>query len=402
MKFDFDNALLPPVYKRNNADCYLDPIRKRLVYVTPEETVRQKVIYHLINELEVPPEMIAVEERLSHFGIESNKRADILILGLDKDGNYSPIAVIECKAPGVCLGDYAATQVIEYSELLLCSYVMLVNDCEAQYCRYDNDKKDYIIIEDFPKYKEMLEGYYVELPPVEPCSRTPFNELEKYVLENREDYSFNISTKTPMNLAVPAMNLLEAFWIDTERKMPSKNYQIFTLIEDYGIRVLSYGNASGGVFSGAYRSFLIEYKGNTEFVSFGFSSYCTYNKPDDIKTCLNIGIDTEESSHHSLQLVLDDNVTVNGDKLKFYHHGRIAVGNIGSGKIEELRIFTESIYPKIVFGNKFYLGCLTHNRLWTLDDPEVVDLFENLISYALIRDEYRKHLKSNNKAKKSK
>ena len=87
MKFDFDKALLPPVYKRNNADCYLDPIRKRLVYVTPEETVRQKVIYYLLNELNVPSEMIAVEEHLSHFGVKSNKRADILILGLDKDKN---------------------------------------------------------------------------------------------------------------------------------------------------------------------------------------------------------------------------------------------------------------------------------------------------------------------------
>lgn len=402
MKFDFDKALLPPVYKRNNSDCYLDPIRKRLVCVTPEETVRQKVIYHLINELEVPPEMIAVEEHLSHFGIKSNKRADILILGLDKDEILYPIAVIECKAPGVCLGDYAAIQVIEYSELLLCSYVMLVNDCEAQYCRYDNDKKDYIIIEDFPKYKEMLEGYYVELPPVEPCSRTPFNELENYVSENREDCSFAISTKTPMKLAVPAMNLFEAFLIDTDRKMPSQKYQIFTLIEDYGIRELSYGDASGGVSSGLYRSFLIEYKGNTEFVSFGLLNYRTYSKLDDIKTSLNIGIDTEESSHHSLQLVLEDNVTVNGDKIKFYHHGRIAVGNIGSGKIEELKIFAESIYPKIVFGNKFYLGCLTHDRLWTLDDPEVVNLLENLISYALIRDEYRKHIKSNSKTKKLK
>ena len=141
MKFDFDKALLPPVYKRNNADCYLDPIRKRLVYVTPEETVRQKVIYYLLNELNVPSEMIAVEEHLSHFGVKSNKRADILILGLDKDENLCPVAVIECKAPGVCLGDYAAAQVLEYSELLLCNYVMLVNDCEAQCCRYDNEKK---------------------------------------------------------------------------------------------------------------------------------------------------------------------------------------------------------------------------------------------------------------------
>lgn len=30
---------LPPIYKRNGRDCYLDPIRQKLIYITPEETV---------------------------------------------------------------------------------------------------------------------------------------------------------------------------------------------------------------------------------------------------------------------------------------------------------------------------------------------------------------------------
>ena len=46
-------------------------------------------------------------------------------------------------------------------------------------------------------------------------------------------------------------------------------------------------------------------------------------------------------------------------------------------------------YSEIIYGKKFYLGTLTHNRLWTLDDEEVMKVVENLIAYALIRDEYR-------------
>ena len=35
---------LPKTYKREGKDCYLDPIRERLVFITPEETVRQHVV----------------------------------------------------------------------------------------------------------------------------------------------------------------------------------------------------------------------------------------------------------------------------------------------------------------------------------------------------------------------
>ena len=37
---------LHPIYKRNGRECYLDPIRKKLIYITPEETARQRVIQY--------------------------------------------------------------------------------------------------------------------------------------------------------------------------------------------------------------------------------------------------------------------------------------------------------------------------------------------------------------------
>jgi len=35
------------------------------------------------------------------------------------------------------------------------------------------------------------------------------------------------------------------------------------------------------------------------------------------------------------------------------------------------------------------LGTLKNDRLWYIDDKELVDFIENLITYALIRDDYR-------------
>ena len=67
---------LPPIYKRNGRECYLDPIRKKLIYITPEETVRQSVILYLTDTLHVPIQEIISEQHLSHYGITSKKRAD--------------------------------------------------------------------------------------------------------------------------------------------------------------------------------------------------------------------------------------------------------------------------------------------------------------------------------------
>ena len=161
------------------------------------------------------------------------------------------------------------------------------------------------------------------------------------------------------------------------------------------MRLLEYGNASGGKFSGPYRSFLVEYQGSTEIVSIGLSIYVTSAHQDVNKTVLNVAIDNEKTVHHALQLVLDDNVREVGRNCFFYHHGRIAVGKIGSGKVDELRAFVEDKAPELVSGKQFFLGKLANDRLWNLDDSEVTAFIKNLISYALIRDEYRVFIKKN-------
>ena len=79
MYIDLSTQPLPKTYIRKGKECYLDPIRKKLIYITPEETVRQRVLSYIINELKVPMEMISVEDHLSHYGIKSSLRADILI-----------------------------------------------------------------------------------------------------------------------------------------------------------------------------------------------------------------------------------------------------------------------------------------------------------------------------------
>lgn len=401
MKYiDLSKSELPPIYKRNGKECYLDPIRKKLIYVTPEETVRQKVIFFLVKELKIPERMLTVEEPLSDYGIQTRDRADVIILGESKDKKYiMPIAVVECKAESVDLDERGFSQAYRYSDALGCQYVLFINGLQYFCMKYDEEKQDYIRIKTLPSYHEMLNGRYLE-EPIEPVSeRIPLDKIENYLKESRADQGYvsdDIGEGTPLELAIPLFNLWDGI-LDYRVRLPKKNYGMFKLIKDYGVRMLSYGNGSGSHFFGPYRSFLVDVNGNAEFYSIGCSTYLTQKAFDNNlppKTCISIAHDDEKASHHALQLVAEDNIVTDGKKLRFYHHGRIAVGRIGSGKKAELMNLVEKRYPKIISGNRYYLGEVTADHLLRLDEPDVIDLVVNLISYSIVRDEYRRIVKA--------
>lgn len=399
MNVTYEDLKLPPIYKKNGKDCYLDPIRKKLITISPEETVRQKVLSYIITELKVPLHAIMVEQHLSHYGINSRRRADIVIEALTRDkNNILPLAVIECKAPNVPLDEKAMKQMLAYCDEIGAIYAMLVNQHDFLCFKYI-DEKGYIPITEFPQYKQMLEGKYVEFDVGTVPERIPFDKLESYLKEefqeeiNNPGYIFpDISSQTEIKKGVMAFNLLEGL-LDVRKKFPIGNYGAFSVIEDYGVRMLSYGNASGGRYFAPYRSFILDVNGNIEIVSFSVTTSSRNGTPDKIKTSLCVAIDNEKESHHALQLVIDENVTCSGNCFKFYHHGKIAIGNKGSGKIEELRLFVEKKYPELICQERFYLGSIKNDRLFYLDDSEIVSLLVNLIKYALVRDEYRAYVK---------
>ena len=153
--------------------------------------------------------------------------------------------------------------------------------------------------------------------------------------------------------------------------------------KDYGIRLLSCGNASGGTYQGAYRSFLVKYHENTFFMNLSFFDYGT-------STILTVSVDQDNHRpHNALQYSVDKNIVRIGEAYHFYHNGRIAVGKIGSGKSSELKELLENLYPVIIKNGKIELGTVHNNELLYMDTPEIMTLVENLLSYALIRDEYR-------------
>ncbi len=161
MIIDLDKYSIPDAFIKNNQKWIYDNIRKLNVHLTPEETVRQKVISFLLEEIKAPVNMLHVEALLSYYGIQSNRRADIIVLKKDKEkGIPIPLTVIECKAPQAELSGEAFEQVLDYAYPLACDYIILTNGTETIAAAWDFEKELYRDIKCVPLYEKMLSNLH--------------------------------------------------------------------------------------------------------------------------------------------------------------------------------------------------------------------------------------------------
>ncbi|MBP5486877.1 MAG: type I restriction enzyme HsdR N-terminal domain-containing protein [Bacteroidales bacterium] len=98
-----------------------DPLRKKMVPLTPEEKVRQWFISVLRDSLKVPEHMMMSEVSL-RFG-QKPFRADILVYGRDT----SPLMVVECKREEVEISREVLEQALKYNLVLGAEYVVVTN-----------------------------------------------------------------------------------------------------------------------------------------------------------------------------------------------------------------------------------------------------------------------------------
>jgi len=73
---------------------------------------------------------------------------------------------------------------VRYADELCCDYLMLTNGCDTLFYHYEEEVQQYLQIEEFPVYEDMLKGkpgnYVIDESDIE---RTPFDQLEKKFLK---------------------------------------------------------------------------------------------------------------------------------------------------------------------------------------------------------------------------
>ena len=126
-----------------------DPLRKKMVALTPEEKVRQWFIGVLHSECGMPLHMMASEVSLQ-YGSELRKkafRADIVVW----DRNLRPAVIVECKRPEVELSGDVLGQALRYNMVMGAPWVIITSG-KATFVW-----KDGRMVQALPKYEDICQ-----------------------------------------------------------------------------------------------------------------------------------------------------------------------------------------------------------------------------------------------------
>ena len=138
-KFRFKNS--------ENKIAIFDEIRKKFIFLTPEEWVRQHVVHFLLNQKNYPKSLINVEKQLKINGLI--KRYDIVIYNPDGSINI----LVECKAPSIKISQETFDQIARYNHTLNAGFLMVTNGLNHYFCQMDFELEKYTFLEDIPNYQ---------------------------------------------------------------------------------------------------------------------------------------------------------------------------------------------------------------------------------------------------------
>ena len=130
----------------DNKTKVFDPIRKIYCALTPEEEVRQKMLYYLVEKKKYPAGLIAVE-----YSIKVNnlpKRCDIVVFNKDA----KPVMIVECKAESVAITEKVLDQAVRYYSGLNVNYLLLTNG-KTMFCYHiDVENKKLEALSEIPAF----------------------------------------------------------------------------------------------------------------------------------------------------------------------------------------------------------------------------------------------------------
>lgn len=125
-----------------------DPVRKKLVALTPEEWVRQHVIAYLHKERGYPLGLLMVEKEFTYNKL--SKRADIVACS----NTGSPMLMVECKSYDVAITQEVFDQVVRYNLVMQVKILLVTNGINIFCCSLEDG--NYKALNEIPAYKDLL------------------------------------------------------------------------------------------------------------------------------------------------------------------------------------------------------------------------------------------------------
>jgi hypothetical protein len=134
---------------KDNKNYIYDLLRHKNILLTPEEWVRQNMMRYLTGEKDYPGSLISLEA-----GLKVNtlvKRYDALVY----DRNGRPVLLIECKAPGVKIGQPVFDQIIAYNQTIRAAYLLVTNGKKHYCCKLNTKGDRFEFLPGIPAYDEL-------------------------------------------------------------------------------------------------------------------------------------------------------------------------------------------------------------------------------------------------------
>lgn len=377
----FTNMPLPEVLKYDNQKKYYDPIRKKGIPVTPEETVRQQVLRYLLDECHIPEENIVSEDSMAHYEKNVAKRADITV----RNGNDT-LLIIECKASQITIEGDPVRQLFGYNSIMKSKYLCVTNGKDS-FIFQRNKNGGYDAILSMPVYEVMLDG---ELPvakfSISALKRPSIYEINsKKTIEQYRNDGMYLGVNTKNEVASHILNLLWMFF-DTENKVENISGYGIKIKRDNGLVDTKVTNASGGSFPGTYRQFLVEdAEGQDILIYYAVLGTWAKSEKSGGYTSLVCGINRGTLPIARLEMRLDVCVKEEAERIRIFHNGVRS-----QKKTQDTIHYVNSVCGELIENNLVQLGMFKKNRLLYCSDETVQDFILRLTAYLIIRDDMSK------------
>lgn len=138
-------------------------IRQEWVKATPEEKVRQNLIYTMKHHLGYPISGVVLEAGLNqmpHLALSPlklpNRRADIVCFAPNIHSKHAlyPLLLVECKA--IKLSPKVVNQVLGYNHYLQARFMAVANQDKIQTGWFDKALNEHVFVDYLPSFPDLL------------------------------------------------------------------------------------------------------------------------------------------------------------------------------------------------------------------------------------------------------
>lgn len=112
------------IEQKEGKDYIFDRVRKKFVFLSPEEWVRQQFLHYLIEVKQYPPALLSIEKQIK-LG-QRVRRYDIVVYKQE-----TPWLLVECKQEQEVLSPAVLQQILSYNSELKVAYLVITNGREV-------------------------------------------------------------------------------------------------------------------------------------------------------------------------------------------------------------------------------------------------------------------------------